>query len=162
MEEGAPLSELRDGVVPDGALDQIRISLLGLRIELNAYINILQTLGAGGYRDTQLAAGGLDYGDAHFTCFQFDYDWRRDIVDSARELHEYILARRRYVKEEVLERFGVADYEFKFDVVAHSMGGLVLRYYLRYGPADLPAGCWPRNACWCRCRGFPCSDRPVR
>jgi pimeloyl-ACP methyl ester carboxylesterase len=140
MEEGAPLSELRDGVVPDGALDQIRISLLGLRIELNAYINILQTLGAGGYRDTQLAAGGLDYGDAHFTCFQFDYDWRRDIVDSARELHEYILARRRYVKEEVLERFGVADYEFKFDVVAHSMGGLVLRYYLRYGPADLPAG----------------------
>jgi len=26
----------------------------------------------------------------------------------------------------------------KFDLVAHSMGSLVARYYLRYGPADLP------------------------
>jgi pimeloyl-ACP methyl ester carboxylesterase len=28
----------------------------------------------------------------------------------------------------------------KFDVVSHSMGGLLLRYYLRYGAADLPEG----------------------
>ena len=139
MAENAALSQLTDDVVPEGALDQIQISLLGMRIELNAYFNILQTLGAGGYRDEQLASGGVDYGDAHFTCFQFAYDWRRDIVESARKLHDYILDRRRYVNDEVRQRFGVEEHEFKFDIVAHSMGGLVLRYYLRYGAADLPA-----------------------
>jgi triacylglycerol esterase/lipase EstA (alpha/beta hydrolase family) len=35
-------------------------------------------------------------------------------------------------------RFGIKDHDVKFDIVAHSMGGLVARYYLRYGTQDLP------------------------
>ena len=139
MEPGKRLGELTDDVIADGALDQVTVDVFGLSLELNAYFQILNTLGAGGYRDRQLAVkGGIDYGEEHFTCFQFDYDWRRDIVGSARQLHEFILARRAYVQEEIASRYGIADHDVKFDLVAHSMGGLGARYYLRYGPADLP------------------------
>ena len=84
-------------------------------------------------------AGAIDYGEDHYTCFQFDYDWRRDIVESAQRLHAFVLKKRRYVQEEIRKRFIVSDADVRFDLVAHSMGGLVARYYLRYGAADLPA-----------------------
>ena len=42
-------------------------------------LQLLGVLGVGGYRDMDLGlAGAIDYGTDHFTCFQFDYDWRRD------------------------------------------------------------------------------------
>jgi len=77
MQEGVPLDELRDGVHSAGALDRIRLSFLGLPVDVAAYVNILLTLGVGGYRDEQLGkSGAVDYGGEHYTCFQFDYDWR--------------------------------------------------------------------------------------
>ncbi len=140
MEEGKSLFELRDNVVSDGALDRIRIKLFGMPIQLDAYFNILIALGAGGYRDESLGRLGLiNYGDDHFTCFQFDYDWRRDNVESAQLLYRYMKSRKAYVREQIQKRFGVDNPDVKFDVVAHSMGGLVLRYMIMYGDADLPA-----------------------
>ncbi len=135
-----PLRSLRDQVRPDGVLDRTRISLLGLPIELNAYVQILATLGAGGYRDELLGeAGAIDYGEGHYTCFQFDYDWRRDNVENAARLAEFIAEKKAYVrKRRVAESGRAADAEIRFDIVAHSMGGLLTRYFLRYGDADLP------------------------
>jgi hypothetical protein len=139
MRKGVSLRELRDGVVPDGALDRLRVVLFGLPIEMSAYYHILRTLGIGGYRDELLGmSGAIDYGGDHFTCFQFDYDWRRDNVEGAKRLHEFILEKRAYVQKELEKRFGIANYDVKFNIVAHSMGGLIARYYLRYGPTDLP------------------------
>ena len=139
MAMGKKLKDLRDHVKPDGALDRVVVNFLGIPLELNAYYNILQTLGVGGYRDEELGiAGAVDYGKNHYTCFQFAYDWRRDIVESAKELDHFIKTRTQYVKKETEKRFGIKLKEVKFDLVAHSMGGLVARYYLRYGAADLP------------------------
>ncbi|MFC1515255.1 lipase family alpha/beta hydrolase [Thermodesulfobacteriota bacterium] len=139
MEEGKKLNELKDGVVPAGALDSVVVNFLGYPVELTTYAHILSVLGVGGYRDQQLGeAGVVDYGDRHFTCFQFDYDWRRDIVESAKALDRFVKKKRRYVQQEIEKRFGIKDHDVKFDLVAHSMGGLVARYYLRYGDADLP------------------------
>ena len=75
MQQGQPLRQLTDGVVSDGALDRLKVRLLFLSIEQEAYLQILGTLGVGGYRDELLGeAGAIDYGDDHCTCFQFDYD----------------------------------------------------------------------------------------
>jgi pimeloyl-ACP methyl ester carboxylesterase len=139
MGKGKKLKELRDNVKPDGALDRVVVKFLGIPLELNAYYNILQTLGVGGYRDEELGmAGAVDYGKDHYTCFQFAYDWRRDIVESAKELDHFIKTRSQYVQKEIEKRYGMVIGNVKFDIVAHSMGGLVARYYLRYGAADLP------------------------
>jgi lecithin:cholesterol acyltransferase len=139
MAEGRPLSELRDQVTPDGVLDSVRIRLLGVPLESQAYVYILKTLGVGGYRDEDLKRGGtVVYRPGHFTCFQFPYDWRRDNAENARRLHAFIAEKRAYVQAELLRRTGVRHDDLKFDVIAHSMGGLLLRYYLEYGDQPLP------------------------
>ncbi|MEM1177422.1 MAG: hypothetical protein AAGM22_03690 [Acidobacteriota bacterium] len=136
MATGEELSALTDDVVVRGVLESVEVRLAGLPIELQAYVEILATLGAGGYRDRDLR---LDYGDDHFNCFQFGYDWRRDNVESAQRLYRFLKERRAYVEEERRKRELDDSEPIRFDVIAHSMGGLVLRYMLRYGDADLPA-----------------------
>jgi hypothetical protein len=127
-------------VEPDGSLDRFLVNFLGYPMELTAYYNILMALGVGGYRDQGLSdAGAIDYGDNHFTCFQFDYDWRRGIVENAQALEKFIQGKTHYVKNEIKRRYGIDKKRIRFDIVAHSMGGLVARYFLRYGSADLPA-----------------------
>ena len=79
VRQGRDLAELQDSVYASGVLDRLQIVFIGLPVELSAYVQILRTLGVGGYRDQELGeSGSIDYGDNHFTCFQFDYDWRRD------------------------------------------------------------------------------------
>ena len=60
----------------------------------------------------------------------FPYDWRQDNVVSARKLDALI--------EQIRRDYG--DSQLKVDVVAHSMGGLILRYYLQYGTEDVLDG----------------------
>ncbi len=56
----------------------------------------------------------------------FTYDWRRDLVASARRLGVALDA--------LAESSG--DPAARFNVIGHSMGGLVARYYLRFGDAE--------------------------
>lgn len=140
MRKGAPLANLRDDVVHAGALDRVKLTVLGLPVNLNAYYNLLVTLGVGGFRDQQLAQmGAIDYGDKHYTCFQFAYDWRRSNVENAALLKAFMDERRIYLLERYRQDYGPGDYDIKFNIVAHSMGGLLTRYFLRYGDAPLPA-----------------------
>ena len=62
--------------------------------------------------------------------YVFPYDWRLDNVETARILTQKIQSLKAKLRQPNL----------KFNVIAHSMGGLIARYATMYGTADLPAG----------------------
>ncbi len=131
--------------VPNGALSRLKFRALGVPLQQRAYAGILTTLGAGGYLDADVSDPNIDWGKKHFTCFQFSYDWRLSNAENAKKLHQFILEKRRYIQKRSREIYGRERKNLKFDIVAHSMGGLLARYYLRYGTQSLPSnGSLPR------------------
>ncbi len=131
LREGVDSPDVR----PDGVLDEIRFRRLSLR--LRPYYRILRTLGGAGYRDEDLNRRIVGFDGQHLNSFQFAYDWRLDNAENARRLHEFILEKKAYCLADRAKR-GEGKTEIRFDVIAHSMGGLLTRYYLRYGPQPLP------------------------
>lgn len=55
------------------------------------------------------------------------YDWRRENLEAVRQLHALI--------DQV--RLDYRDPNLAVDILAHSNGGLIANYYLRYGPDDV-------------------------
>ena len=55
------------------------------------------------------------------------YDWRKENIHAVRQLHELVEQIRRDYR----------DPDLPVDVLAHSNGGLIASYYLRYGPQDI-------------------------
>jgi len=141
MAIGRGLHELRDNVRSDGTLAYLQIKILGVPVELKAYQGILATLAIGGYRDpaSPMAAESA-FGEDHFSCFQFDYDWRRDVSENAVLLDQFINEKRQFLQAEYRRRYGQERPDIQFDIVAHSLGGLLTRYYLRYGHQPIVAG----------------------
>jgi len=159
-----PFSALRDGVEPDGLLEVATVEFLGIPVEIDVYGGTIETLQAGGFaREMRLRGpGGAGDGErlteappappltpaaraadpappdtaetmrAKFQQFNFDYDWRRDLIETAQALGRFVLARR----DEVAAERGVPPEEVRFDMLAHSMGGMVARYFLMYGFAE--------------------------
>lgn len=147
MAQGVALGELQDDVHPDGVLESLDVNVGLLRVTATEpYRAIIRSLAAGRYVDRDIASategaragtGGGAVNAAHFTCYQFDYDWRRDVSENAARLHELVL----FAGEQAAVARGedpAVTGPAPVDVVAHSMGGLVLQYYLRYGTSRLP------------------------
>lgn len=121
------LSRNRDNLV---AGDIIRnVKFLKFLPETEIYDKLIDSLESrGGYKEGQWNAPPKDgYQD---TFYIFSYDWRRDNVENARLLMQKINALKTKLRKPNL----------KFNVIAHSMGGLVTRYAAMYGDRDLPRG----------------------
>ena len=56
------------------------------------------------------------------------YDWRKDNLIAVRKLHAMI--------EQIRRDYD--DPNLRVDIIAHSNGGTITNYYLRYGPNDVP------------------------
>jgi len=133
---GKPLKALTNDVNPVGLLDQVNVRLLGYSFELNEYGGLLDLLRRGGYYDEKLPLPS----DKHFaSLFVFYYDWRRDLPENAARLQQFITQKRAYMQQQYEKYYHLKNYDVQFDLIAHSMGGLLARYYLRYGNQDLPA-----------------------
>ncbi len=114
------LRENRDSLVPAGLLE--RMTVIPHVLSVRVYRRWVEILSSQGYGD-----GDIDHPRKGDKCFVFSYDWRRDLVESAQLLSERIDA----------IRAAYGDPHLKVDLVAHSMGGLVARYYLLYGGEDV-------------------------
>ena len=92
------------------------------------YGPILRTLTQfGGYARAQPGTAARK-GERRY--YVLSYDWRQDNLSSVRELDRLIEAVRR----------DYADPALRVDLVAHSMGGLIARYYLRFGTREVLDG----------------------
>lgn len=168
-----PLTALTDTIAPAGILETAEAEVLGIPIDINVYGEALRVLSDGGFSvdrrpsgvdardearpeeqttsraatptavavDPKIAAGQVD---DDFDSFQFDYDWRRDLIETAHKFGDFLDRKR----ADVARARGVPPYKVRFDMLAHSMGSLVSRYFLMYGRADpspdgpLPSVTW--------------------
>ena len=113
---------------PDSLLPKpsplVTSGLLDTVVGKDFYAGITDTLkSAGGY---QYASTGVKQSASARNYYVFTYDWRQDNVQTVRKLSQFI--------EQI--RLDYDNPELKVDLVAHSMGGLISRYYLRYGEED--------------------------
>lgn len=143
----ADVANLQDSIHSTGPLQKIRLDVLGMAFSVDVYRQILQTLGIGGFRDQVIQPGQIDYGTEHYTCFTFFYDWRKDIVENSRRLDKFLSETAEYVAAED-EKQGIRRKQVRFDLVAHSYGGLIARYYLRYGADDVCTSDDPPGVDW--------------
>jgi pimeloyl-ACP methyl ester carboxylesterase len=119
------LAANRDNLVARKIVDTLKLSRLVPDVYI--YHNLLEALrNYGGYREGDWSNPGAD-GD-HDTFYVFPYDWRRDNVETARDLVERMETLKLKLKRP----------DLRFNIIAHSMGGLIARYAAMYGGADLP------------------------
>jgi pimeloyl-ACP methyl ester carboxylesterase len=121
------LAKNRDSLI---ARDIIRsLKLLKILPETEIYERLINALEKrGGYTEGKWDNPTLKgYED---TFYVFPYDWRRDNVENARLLVKKIENLKRLLKRP----------DLKFNVIAHSNGGLLARYAAMYGDTDLPIG----------------------
>lgn len=136
MKRGVPLTEIKSNAITDGILDVTTIAYRDKPwIYLDSYSLLTKRLEELGY----FRADNIKEIDAELLppVFAFSYDWRRDISLNVIDLHKFIEAKESELQKIYEEKFGLKDYKIKFDIIAHSMGGLLTRYYLQYGPQIL-------------------------
>ena len=117
------LKNNRDNLVAGDILRKIQ--LIRLTPEIEIYQKLVDSLEADGYTEGKFDAP-TETGAAD-TFYVFPYDWRLDNVENAQSLLQKLDELRTKLKSPNL----------KFNIVAHSMGGLIARYALMYGKADL-------------------------
>ncbi len=119
------LKSSQDKLVPGDILRQVNLKLLP---DVKVYKSLIDTLtNYGGYEEAKWDDPPEDLNDKFFV---FPYDWRRDNVETARILIEKIEKLQKDSKQP----------NTKFNILAHSMGGLIARYAMMYGKMDLPSG----------------------
>ncbi|HQZ96102.1 MAG TPA: hypothetical protein PLP21_07260 [Pyrinomonadaceae bacterium] len=120
------LSANRDSLVPKDIIRKVELSVLP---DVEVYQSLIDALKSRGYTE-----GNWDKPEASDVFYVFPYDWRRDNVETARLLFQRIEKTKRLLKRPKL----------KFDILAHSMGGLIARYAAMYGKAEPPATASPK------------------
>ncbi len=122
----ADFGKNRDNLIAGDVLREIKISVFPATDVYGGFIRAMQI--RGGYHEESWDTPSEDgYEDSLYV---FPYDWRMDNVQNARLLVKKIEALKVTLKKS----------DLKFDVVAHSMGGIISRYAVMYGDADLPDG----------------------
>lgn len=129
-----PVSELYDTLEPGGQLLVANLTVGGREIHARGYPGVLegmfQELVEGGQHRHPKAISKDDAMAGRNPIIGFGYDWRHDIATETRRFHKAVVA----ASEERFRRTGSR----RIDVIAHSMGTQLVRWYIRYGTAPVP------------------------
>lgn len=122
----ANFRESRDDLVRGDILREVKVGPFPGTDVYAGFIKALQV--RGGYFEEKWQTPSEN--GAQDSLYVFPYDWRLDNVDNARLL----------VREVEALKVRLKKPDLKFDIVAHSMGGLISRYAVMYGNGELPEG----------------------
>lgn len=103
--------------------DIIREVELRVLPDVEVYKSLLDALKARGYTEA-----AWDDPRASDVFYVFPYDWRRDNVETAHLL----------IRKIATAKIKLRKPQLRFDIIAHSMGGLIARYAAMYGLAQPP------------------------
>lgn len=121
------LKENRDSLVAKQIIKTVKVSRFLPEISVyQALTDAMESYGGyteGDWENPDISKGGTD------KYYVFAYDWRLDNVENARLLIRKI--------ENLKQK--ISNPNLRFNVMAHSMGGLLARYAAMYGDKDLPA-----------------------
>ena len=136
MSWGKPLRELSNNTCASFLLDTVSIRVIGLEFSMYAYEPLVHAIKEAGY----VQEGSEEHMEKGHcpSFFVFYYDWRRSIAENAIELGKFIRAKQAQLQAEYHVRYGASPDTIRFDLMGHSLGGLVARYYMRYGELPLP------------------------
>lgn len=134
------LSKNRDNLVPGDILRKVKVGPFSVTDIYGGFVTAMQM--RGGYREEKWKTPSENgHTDALYV---FPYDWRLDAVENARRLVRDV--------EELKRKLGRP--ELKFDIVAHSLGGIISRYAAMYGDIDLPANGQKAKVTWAGSKHF--------
>ena len=136
----ADITKNRDKLVPGDILRDVKIGIFPITDVYGGFIKAMELRG-GYHEESWDAPSDTGYQDSLYV---FPYDWRLDNVENARLLIRDIEALKRKLKKP----------DLKFDIVAHSMGGIISRYAAMYGDADLPTGTRKPVPTWAGAKHF--------
>lgn len=119
--------ELLARVQADAKVADINVEIYGSLVEL------IEESGYGSCQGVPSAITDLDTPP----CLTFFYDWRQDNVGNAIRLGRFLDQARSRIEELRADTRDHAEEKVYFDLIAHSMGGLLARYFLRYGAEDV-------------------------
>ena len=129
-----------DGLVPGDIVRNIKVGPFEVADFYGKFIDAMEV--RGGYHEEKWAEPSPEgFADSLYV---FPYDWRLDIVTNAQRLVADV--------EEL--KIKLKKQDIKFDIVGHSMGGLIARYAAMYGKADLPSGKSKAVPTWAGARHF--------
>jgi pimeloyl-ACP methyl ester carboxylesterase len=135
MAVGKTLSELKDDAKAYEMMKDANIRLFGVTIDQSAYRDMLDILISKGF----IPKDQMKEKKKKFpSLYTFFYDWRRNNVQNAQQLYRFIKKKRKELQEKYEELYGIKNFDVKFNIVGHSMGGMITRYMLMYGDQPLP------------------------
>lgn len=109
-----------DSLHPGDIIRKVDVKVLP---DIEIYQSVIDALESKGYTEATWANP-----KATDVFYVFAYDWRRDNVENA----QLLMQRMQAVKTRLRKP------QLKFDIIAHSMGGLIARYAAMYGSAEPP------------------------
>lgn len=120
------IDKMQDDLIPGDIIREVKIGVFPAADVYGGFIRAMEM--RAGYHEESWKDPSVD-GDRD-AIYVFAYDWRLDNVANAQRLVRDVEALKRKLKRP----------DLKFDIVAHSMGGIISRYAAMYGDAELATG----------------------
>lgn len=134
------IDKIRDDIIPGDVLRIVKIGPVAVTDVYGGFVRAMEM--RGGYHEEKWDTPS-EYGHQD-SLYVFPYDWRLDNVENARRLVSSVESLKKKLDNPGL----------KFDIVAHSLGGIISRYAVMYGDAELQLGNKKLTPTWAGAKHF--------